>query len=1141
MNIVANRYELVRKLGEGGMGAVYEAYDRLNKQAVAFKQVQHNTPQTALDSMGMRVALTHEFQVLASLHHPHIISVQDYGFDENRQPYFTMSLLNNPQTIIQAGRNLAVQDKVRLLIQMLQALAYLHRRGIIHRDLKPDNALVDEHGQVRVLDFGIALPEVNAEENDQLAGTLTYIAPEILRGEPVSTSSDLYAVGVMAYELFAGRHPFDTSSTQALLESVLMLPPNLNALQTGILASGDFPQQKTDLYETIADDVTLMDVDTIIVSDYFEKMARPEPVSTYLPEAVENPLLSVIQKLLAKNPYERYPDADSTIAALSAATHQPVPQESTAIRESFLQAARFVGREKEFGQLMNALEDALDNRGGTWLIGGESGVGKSRLLDELRTQALVRGAWVLRGQGVAEGGLPYQLWREPLRRLILATDISLGEASVLKYIVPDIEDLLQTPVPDAPDIEGPAWRQRLLNAIGEVFRQQRHPTLLILEDLQWGLESLEVLKHLLIIDQDLPLLIIGSYRDDERPDLPQELSDVQVIKLERLKEDSIEQLSVSMLGEAGRQPELLDLLRRETEGNVFFLVEVVRAMAEEAGRLSDIGQMNLPQQVSAGGIQQVIQRRLGRVPDTARPLLNLAAVAGRLLDLKLLQQLMPAIDISTWLAECSNVAVLEAMEGQWRFTHDKLREGLLRSLDEAQRREFHFQVAEALASLYHDQDDYAMIISDHYEQASADSEAVRWCVRAGLHAQASYVPQTAITYYQKALTYWQSLPPASLSEQMKVYDGLGMMLNWQARYEEAVQIFQAQAALAEKHSASEEQVNGLYGIAYAYTNQGDLRTAIEYLSQAEPIARQSDANHALSRILWLRGVNMYRLGDAEATFALSQEVRTISHTLGNRSQEAQSLNLMGAVQYALGDYRQAADLFEQAYEIFVELGERAQAVSLVNNLGFLAEARGDYDVALIRYTEALRIAREIGIRDAEMLYLSNLGGVKTKLGDFLAAELDLREVIALAETAPFGQLSETYRFLGVAMLGQGYRQDALQAAQKAMELGQAVGGTEYVAGAWGVLGQVAAQLQQPITIEEKAYSAEACFQQASQHYQESGMEGDRARVLREWAKYELTKGDTRRAADLWAEAKAIFLKIGAELEVTRHSHDMPLE
>ena len=102
-----------------------------------------------------RLALTKEFRLLSSLRHPHIIKVLDYGFDDNLTPYYTMELLENPQTILEAGEGLNFGGKWRLIMQLLQALQYLHRRGVLHRDLKPDNVLVVE-GQVKVLDFGLA-------------------------------------------------------------------------------------------------------------------------------------------------------------------------------------------------------------------------------------------------------------------------------------------------------------------------------------------------------------------------------------------------------------------------------------------------------------------------------------------------------------------------------------------------------------------------------------------------------------------------------------------------------------------------------------------------------------------------------------------------------------------------------------------------------------------------------------------------------------------------------------------------------------------------------------------------------------------------------------------------------------------------
>jgi serine/threonine protein kinase len=151
----AGRYIPQQKLDEGGMGAVYRTIDRLTQQAVALKRVTVPAEQlqfASRASMGncsnFRLALAREFKTLASLRHPHIISVLDYGFDEQRQPYLIMELLQDAPNLIEAGRDQPLPKQVELLVQLLQALAYLHRRGVIHCDLKPDNVLVIE-GQVK--------------------------------------------------------------------------------------------------------------------------------------------------------------------------------------------------------------------------------------------------------------------------------------------------------------------------------------------------------------------------------------------------------------------------------------------------------------------------------------------------------------------------------------------------------------------------------------------------------------------------------------------------------------------------------------------------------------------------------------------------------------------------------------------------------------------------------------------------------------------------------------------------------------------------------------------------------------------------------------------------------------------------------
>src|SRR5262249_40614186 len=159
------------------------------------------------------------------------------------------------------------------------------------------------------------------------------------------------------------------------------------------------------------------------------------------------------------------------------------------------------------------------------------------------------------------------------------------------------------------------------------------------------------------------------------------------------------------------------LLQRETEGNVFFIVEVMRTLAEESGTLQDIGLVTLPDHIFAGGIHQVVRRRLERVPVEARRLLKLAAIAGRRLDLALMLTLDSDEKLDIWLDACVEASVLELVDGHWRFTHDKLREAVLADMTAAEQAALHREVALMLEKLYPDHPEQAARLSYHWNLA----------------------------------------------------------------------------------------------------------------------------------------------------------------------------------------------------------------------------------------------------------------------------------------------------------------------------------------------------------------------------------------------------------------------------------------
>ena len=883
--MINGRYALDNKLGQGGMGIVHRATDRLTGETVALKQVfmpvQHllfASRPASQSNQELRLALAHEFQMLASMRHPNIISVLDYGFDENEQPFFTMSYLENAQTILVAGHGRSLSEKTDLILQTLEALAYLHRRGILHRDIKPDNVLV-VGDTVRVLDFGLAAAKEQATES---VGSWFYMAPELLQGEAATEASDLYSAGVLAYQLFAHDHPFDIHAADVIGE-ILEGEPDWGKLQVG--------------------------------------------------EA----LTAVVAKLLAKNPHQRYQSAAEAIAAFSKATNQSSPHESLAIRESYLQAAQFVGREVELSQLLTALQAG---QGSIWLIGGESGVGKSRLLDELRIRALVSGWRVFTGQAVADGGMPYQLWRQIAQQLMLDSTISDLEVGVLSQIAAATSSILKRHIPELPPLHGAAAHQRLVLTLSTVLQRQTQPTLLLLEDLQWAREGLAPLEQLAkVIQQTANVVIVGTYRQDEYPTLPTELAGIQLLLLERLDETHIASLCQAMLGKKATTPQLVSLLTQETEGNTFFIVEVMHTLAAETGKLRDIGTMSLPSSILTSGMQHLLRRRLEKVPQADRWLLQLTAVYGRQLDLNLLATLAPPGQLDPWLQRSAESAIFAVRDDQWLFTHDKLRETIIANLDNDTLQQRHRQVAEAIEQVYANDKDYFQKLLEHWHHAGNIDKEMHY-----LNPVAKSLIEITADYHHASKLLARGLQRLQPHDERRT-----QLLNWQAQL---------------------------------HTLQGNYPVARSFVNQAQEMAHKFNDQYGMAASLHTLGRIAYLQGDYEQSRSYHEQSLAIHQAIGDQPGIANDLNNLGNATYYLKQYDQARAYHEQSLAIRQAINDQAGIANSLNNLGIIAYLQDDLNIAQVYHHQSLIIRQQIGELYGIASSLNNLGMVAYKLSNF---------------------------------------------------------------------------------------------------------------------------------------------------------------
>jgi tetratricopeptide (TPR) repeat protein len=977
---IRNLYTLLEPLGAGGMGIVYRGIDRLNARSVAIKRVV--VPPEMLDFMSRShgddyyVGLAKEFEVLATLRHPNIIAVYDYGFDETKQPYLVMELIEGAEELTGPADSLTAEQKLDILLQMFEALDYLHRRGVIHRDLKPSNVLMNRPDakdyQVRVLDFGLSLREGEAAVEGDTVGTLNYMAPEVLEGGAASIAADLYAGGVIAYELLTGNHPFDGDALDEVIEAILNNPVD------------------------------------------FDSVNLPEPIKVSL------------RQLMARQPNDRYRSAWEVVAALSAILNRQ-QVESAAVRESFLQAASFVGREAEMSALQMALQRATEGKGSAWLVGGESGAGKSRLLEELRIRALVSGALVIRGQAVAEANSPYPMWRDVLRRLLLLTPVSDLEASILKPYVPDISTILERPVTDVAELPGEAGLRRLALTIGDLLRRAPEPLLILLEDLHYAGQNHDLIRQVVHQLDDLKVMLVATYRNDEVADLPAQLDQMKALTLGRLDSSAIITLSEKMIGEAAQAPGLKEFIAKETEGNVFFLVEVMRALAEESGRLQDIGRMSLPARVLSGGIQAVIGRRLERVPEAARKLLTAAAISGRQVDVKLLAQLiarqpdyLSGLDLDRWLLACSDAAVLNIYEGQWRFAHDKFRERLLTDVPAEQSPVINRHIAEAIESLGVDLKPYAARLALHWRAAGEPGKELTYTIIAGDAAHLTSAHAESVEYFRRGLAilgaepkldtdglkldvtvklakayvrqseYDQARPlldealreaPAGSVIAADVLAELGRLSTYQGDYEGAQARLEASLKLLEAHPG-----NPL--IARVFTSLGDIAYYQGNYDQAESRFRDGlthfkadEQNLARAQAMSGLGMVVAARGEFEAAIGSLEQAQSVYQAIGNREGIAGALMDLGQVNIYQDELTKGRDFFQQALRVYREIDDRWGMAGSLNNLGFVALQEKELPQAQKHFEESLVILQALGDRAAVSSLTNNLGHVAAGLDD----------------------------------------------------------------------------------------------------------------------------------------------------------------
>ncbi|HTB74361.1 MAG TPA: protein kinase [Polyangiaceae bacterium] len=790
----ASRYEVIRCLGQGGMGIVYEAFDRQRHERVAMKTLLHFDPSSLY-------RFKQEFRTLADVQHPNLVHLHELVAGERDEVFFTMELVlgtdflgyvqsvptgrgDDSTEMITASTNASGRRRIstrpaaigsdslagraspadfdrlrRALAQLVDGVSALHAAGKLHRDLKPSNVRVTHEGRVVILDFGVATelrPRARVDgAEDEVVGTVTYMAPEQASGETPGAPSDWYSVGAVLYEAIVGRPPFTGSSVDILTRKCTITPLAPSACVSGV------PQ----------------DLDDLCMS------------------------------LLAQAPETR-PDAREILRRLGATPSDKAPAPRV---EDDPESTLLVGRASHLDALNDAFQVTREGRPVAVRISGLSGLGKSavahRFLDDLEHRSDVL---VLRGRAYEREAVPFKavdsvidaLSRHLMRVQADANPLPLPDDMwALAHVFPVLQRVESVGEPPRVSTFDPqVVRQRAFEVLRELFGSlaKRQRVVVFIDDVQWGdTDSAVLLAELMRPPDAPPLMLVTTHRAEEAETSPfladlrarwPEETPVRDVAVGPLEADDARRLALSLLGaDNPSAAEIAESIARESGGSPFLVEELARGASAQFR----VGLADPTQGILTVTLEQMVGERVTRLPEDARRFLETVAIGGRPLPVTTVAAAAGVGDSATRL-----VALLRAR----RFVraglrnglevvetiHDRVRQTLVAQLDAETERRCHAELAGALETTP-DSDPEAL--ATHLLGAGDTARAAHHAERAAEQALTKLAFAQAARLYQMKI----AMLPASAPDVRRLHRRAAEASEWAGLAENAARAYLAAA------------------------------------------------------------------------------------------------------------------------------------------------------------------------------------------------------------------------------------------------------------------------------------------------------------------------------------------------------------
>jgi transcriptional regulator with GAF, ATPase, and Fis domain/tetratricopeptide (TPR) repeat protein len=961
--LIGHRYQVESLLGQGGLGKVYLARDLLEGETqVALKILA--TPQRI---NGQGVSLGQGLSLLTRLRHPNLVHILDFGvLGENRSPFLAEEFVEGDD-LMRATVGWDTAQIVELLVSVSRVVQYLHSRGIVHQDLKPGNILLPaataDVEKIKVLDFGLAQC-VPYTRSHVAAGTLAYTAPELLLGGAATYRSDLYSLGILFYQLLTRRLPFEDEDPGFLIQKHLQGRPDM----------------------------------------------RPIEVLEHGPR-----LAQVILGLMEKDPDRRPSSSEDLIRLLRVATARDFVSPRAESHEIYFAAGPFVGRDRELASLKERAVRVLETgRGCTTFVLGESGAGKSRIMEELRTWALLEGWRVVEASCQHTDDRLYPPFREILTRSDrVARALSGADQEIFRFEeMPHLADSSSLNL--AADSAAGRFRDLLTREV--VRRLTGGPTLVLLHDFHWADEatvavldylSSDILTHPIYLCVSARLIEIGEGPLRKLMEHVPRQGRGDSLALESLSQDSIERLITGVLGEEEIGREIAAWVYKASGGNPFFVEEILKHLVDrgllrrEQGRWrlekGGLGELEVPASVAI-----VLRRRIDQLGQLAQEVAAWMAVFGHPISKHLLRNVVSGKEkeldsaISELIRREVIRVVAEGGEESYQFRHSLISEVIRSGLRSRRREQMHRRIGEYL-ECQKDAERRLQEIALHFTEGRHGEKSVEYAWRAAAACRLEFANEAALRFYEYVLRWATHFSREQMCEVALEAAEVCYSLGVPRR---AIRLLEAQLSLIRRGKHPDLRAKLYTKLARSYAYLGNLPLSKQ--SAQSGLSSMKEVSNSLEKGNIQAGLLLVLALCAMIESRPGKGLKLLNQALRNLEQEETGVLaghvqvMISALRWLSGDPAGGVAASTRAIQI-LESSQAAHLLSVAySHLGICLYALGRLGLAFEKHMRAAMISEQTRSVFQQAQALSNLAECLCRSGRFKNALEIAEKAIKLA-------------------------------------------------------------------------------------------------------------------------------------------------